>query len=144
MHLGILAASIVFCASADASPPGQDTNPCARMNYEHKNMIDPHPLRVSKVQGFVKDIENFSVSAGCVGVFSKDQSKLIAAVQIRSDGSFDLLGIPTGNYWLVVTVEGFCPANNQIIVAGHSLRKRTLLAIMRPTGIDACSWMQLK
>lgn len=123
----------------ETSPPG-----CSEMRYEHFNMVDYGPLRVSKIKGSVKDVQGWIVSAGCVGLFSEDAKVLVAWTAVAPDGSFEIPKVPSGNYKLIVTMLGFCTPNAKIRV-GHSFRNnRQLTVVMKPRGIDECSWIEAK
>ena len=122
----------------------QEEKPCSQMQYEHNNMVDYGPLRVSKVKGTVRDIGGVSIQKGCVGLFSKDDNRLVAWTNIASDGSFEIPKVRSGDYKLIISVQWFCAPNANIRV-GHSLRKKhSLVAIMKPRGIDDCSWIEAK
>jgi hypothetical protein len=102
------------------------------MRYEHNNMVDYGPLRVSKGAGFAKDIGEVIVSTGCAGVFSEDGKKLIAFATLADDGSFSIPRVPRGDYKLVVTSGFFCAANAKIRVDRGIRTKKKLIAVMNP------------
>ena len=60
------------------------------------------------------------------------------------NGRFELKGIPDGNYRLVIKYDAFCPANAKARIDRHASTKKTLIAHMRPGGIDTCSYLELK
>src|SRR6266705_2491977 len=98
---------------------------CSAIQYEHLNQIDPKPIKVPTARGVAIDETGAPVFRGCVGVFSEDHSRLVASTNIQADGSFSFPKLPAGNYVLVVTSLGFCPANNalQIHSGRHGKRK---------------------
>src|SRR5262249_9031759 len=96
----------------------------------------------TKPRGRVQDVQKTPISVGCVGVFSEGDEKLLASAPIAADGSFAISGVRDGSYRLVVAVTGFCAANAKITVGKGFRRKRNLIAIMKPRGIDECSWME--
>jgi hypothetical protein len=122
----------------------QKTPPCPQMEYEHHNMIDYGPPRVSAVRGSAKDFQGFVVSHVCVGVFSKGDHKLVAAAQADSEDLFEIRNIPNGKYLLIVASEGFCAANVPIILRHHSHGRKKLVATMKPSEVDVCSYVEWK
>jgi len=80
---------------------------CSQMEYENHNQINPRPLRLSGIQGAAEDDTGTKLWSGCVGVFSKDGSQLIATAKIQPDGSFMLSGLAKGEYVLVARARDF-------------------------------------
>jgi hypothetical protein len=113
---------------------------CQNMRYEHHNQIDPPPRHVGLVSGIVKDFQGFEVRGACVGIFSEAEQKLLISAEADDKGRFVISGLQPGRYRMVVSAEGLCAANGRIIVKGKS-KKNKLTVIMRPSGIDVCSWI---
>lgn len=113
---------------------------CQNMRYEHHNQIDPPPHRVGFISGVVKDIQGFEVRGACVGIFTEAEQNLLLATEADDKGRFAISGLQPGTYRMVVAAEGFCAANARLIVKGKS-KKNKLNVVMRPSEIDACSWI---
>ena len=122
----------------------QNPPPCSEMKYEHRNMIDYGPLRISVIRGSANDIQGFVVPNACVGVFSEMDHKLIATGEAGSDGVFEIRNVPNGRYRLIVACDSFCAANVSIILRNRSRGKKRLVAMMKPRGIDVCSFVEWK
>jgi protein-disulfide isomerase len=123
---------------------GQEHRPsCQGMQYEHRNQID-YTLRIAVVAGVAKDVQGSEIRGACVGIFAGKGDKLIAATETTEDGHFEIEGAPNGTYRLVVTAEGLCPANAIVILKNKSRKKKRLAAVMKPSGIDDCSWLELR
>lgn len=124
---------------------GQDTRPnCTDLTYESHNQIDYGPLRVSQIRGIAQDAQGVLIPGSCIGVFAKTDHKPIAVTETDENGHFELSGIPDGNYRLVIKYDAFCPANAKVRIDRHVRTKKTLIARMRPSGIDTCSYVELK
>ena len=113
---------------------------CQNMRYEHHNQIDPPPRHVGSVSGIVKDFQGFEVRGACIGIFSDAEQKLLVSTEADDKGGFAISRLQPGAYRMVVAAEGFCAANARIIVKGKS-KEHKLTVIMRPSGIDVCSWI---
>ena len=129
----------VFSLCAQEKPES-----CKTMEYEHRNMIDYGPLRISRIHGITKDAHGMALGSGCVGVFSKDGKRLISATNIRSDGTFDIPKIAKGDYILVVKIDLLCPANAKVKLGSGIRSKSNLIAVIKPSGLDECSWIEAK
>ncbi len=139
IFLGLLTASGSFSIFAQ-----ENSVSCSQMEYENHNQINPKVVHLSGIQGIAVDETGTKLWDGCVGVFSKDGSQLIAITKIRSDGSFTLSKLARGEYILVVKSPGFCPANNAVKIGSKIRSKRNLIARRRPSAIDVCSWIESK
>lgn len=133
--------ALIGCHSVRAQQPQLD---CASMEYEHHNLIDYGPLRVMAVTGTVKIFDGYPARGACVGLFAESKQKLLAAAKADEQGRFQIAGIRNGTYWLVVMAEGLCAANVRIVVTNKSHESKTLAAVMKPRGIDVCSYIELK
>ena len=122
----------------------QSAPPCSEMKYEHHNMIDYGPLRVSVIRGSVMDFQGVAVPNACVGIFSDTDQKLIATGKVDSEGLFEIPSIPSGKYRLIVAYDGFCAANVSIVLKNRLCGKKKLLAIMKPGEVDVCSYVEWK
>ncbi len=136
-------AVIVFVLVSSPLYGQQPPSTCQNMPYEHHNQVD-YTLRVSSVVGVAKDVQGFEVKGACVGIFTENGQKLLAAKETSVDGRFEIEGLPNGRYRLVVTTRVLCAANAAIILKNKSRRGKSLVAVMKPSGIDACSWIELK
>jgi hypothetical protein len=143
MRRGI-AVAMCWLASGFLIATEKNRPACNSLSYEDRNQTDYGPLLVAKVRGVAKDAEGVVIPKACIGIFSEVGHKLIATIQTRDSGQFELPGIPDGSYRLVVKYEGFSPANAKIQIAEHSQSKRSLTVQMRPVGIDARSFVELK
>src|SRR4029077_14474219 len=88
---------------------------CQNMLYEHYNQVD-YTIRVGSVSGVVKDIQGFEIRGACVGIFTVNDNKLVVLKGTDADGHFDIDGLPSGRYRLVVSANGLCAANAVIIL----------------------------
>jgi hypothetical protein len=113
------------------------------MPYENHNQIDYGPLRIGSLEGTVKDIQGVEIRGACIGVFTETDRRLLVTTQSDDTGHFNIAGLPNGDYRLVISADGLCAANVRIVFKNGSRRKQRLVTKMRPTGIDACSWIEL-
>jgi hypothetical protein len=127
---------------ATAVQAGQTT--CADLTYESRNQIDYGPLRVSVISGIAQDAEGGRIPDVCVGVFTEKEHRLVAMAHSDESGRFELKAVPVGKYRLVAKYEGFCPANARLRIGRLARRKKLLTVQVRPTGIDTCSYIELK
>jgi hypothetical protein len=114
-----------------------------RDENEHYNQVDC-TLRVPSAQGEVKRLDGFSVSQGCVGVFTESGEKLLQTFHLHSEGRFEIGGLMNGKYRLVITAPSFCAANAKIVLKNKHGGKKQLSATMKPRGIDDCSYVEVK
>ncbi len=140
----IIFLSFLFLATTPSLWALQNGLPCGDMKYERHNMVDYGPLRISIIQGIANDVQGCAIPHACVGVFSEADFKLVASGQTDSEGHFKIQDVPDGKYRLVVTSEGFCAANAPIILRRRPHAKEKLVAIMKPRGIDVCSYIEWK
>jgi hypothetical protein len=101
-------------------------------------------LKLSSLRGVVRDMNGVEIPGACVGVFTELEHRPVGAICAEADGKFNLQGIKDGSYRLVVKVDGFCAANSLIVLRSGTHQVGSLLAKMRPQGIDTCSWIELK
>ena len=132
-----------FISAGSAEAQGNSAV-CSKMPYEHNNMVDYGPLKINRIKGNVEDVGGHVVSTGCVGVFSANAKELVASAEIASDGSFEIPGVKGGDYNLVVSLNGFCAANARIRLGRGFRTKGSLIAKMKPRGVDSCSWIETK
>jgi hypothetical protein len=140
----IIVLTLLFIATTPSLWALPNGLPCGQMKYEHHNMIDYGPLRISIVQGIAKDIQGFVIPDACVGVFSEADFKIVASGQTDSEGHFKIQNVPDGKYRLVITSDGFCAANAPVVLKSRSRAKKKLVVTMKPSGIDVCSFVELK
>ena len=143
----IVRLSLLLFFSTPASHPlwaQQSSSRCGDMKYKHHNMVDYSPLRISAIRGTAKDVEGFAVWNACIGICSESDLKTVATGEADSDGRFEIRNIPNGKYILVVSREGFCAANVPITLKNRSRGKKKLVAIMKPSAVDTCSFVEWK
>ncbi len=116
---------------------------CKDLSYTNRNQTDYGPLRVPAVRGVAQDAQGVAIPRACVGVFTESDHKLIAATETDDSGNFKLKDIKAGEYRLVVTYEGFSPANAKVRI-GHSRGTKVLCVQMRPAGLDSGSFVEAK
>ena len=119
-------------------------SPCAGMAYENRNQTDYGPLKVASVSGTAKDAQGVIVPGVCVGIFTPNDHKLVMATQTDSEGRFEFRGVSRGEYRLIAKCEGFCSGNAKIRVDPGSRSKKRLGLLVRPAGLDTCSYFELK
>lgn len=123
----------------------QESGPaCSAMGYENRNQTDYGPIKLTTVSGIAKDAEGVIVPGVCVGIFTPTGDRLIKATETDSEGRFEIRGVPNGDYRLVARCEGFCSANAKIRVHTGSRAKKRLHLVIRPAGLDTCSYFELK
>jgi len=132
-----LLAQSVLCAQ-------QNPSHCNEMQYEHHNMVDYGPLRISIARGVTKDFQGFVVPHACVGIFSETNQAVIATAQADTGGQFEIRNIPDGKYRLVVASEGLCTANVLVILKNQARGKKRLVVTMKPSSVDVCSYVEWK
>jgi hypothetical protein len=116
------------------------------MLYQHQNQIDPKAIELGQVRGTGLDPTGVAIPRLCIGIFSEPEHKLLRFVQGDNNGVFalDTNGLPNGDYRLVVQAIGFCPANAIIRINSRSHGKRSLVAQMRLSAIDTCSFIEIR
>jgi hypothetical protein len=138
-----LIAIIFILIGCDSIRAQQARSDCASMEYANHNQID-YLLRVTSIQGTVKVSDEAAAGGACIGVFAESDRKLLATVKANERGSFQIAGIENGTYRLVVTADGLCVANAKIVVTTQPRVRKKLIAVMKPRGIDVCSYIELK
>ncbi|MFN7934015.1 MAG: carboxypeptidase-like regulatory domain-containing protein [Bryobacteraceae bacterium] len=118
--------------------------PCAGMVYENRSQTDYGPLRLASIRGTAKDSKGVRVPGVCIGIFTPKDHNLIMATQTDREGSFEFRGVANGEYRLVAKCEGFCSGNAKIRVDPSSRSKKRLDLLIRPSGLDSCSYFELK
>jgi hypothetical protein len=109
--------------------------------YENHNQVDYGPLKVSRVQGVVKDPSGYLIPHSHVLLFAEGNHKLLAKCETDEKGGFDLGEMKPGRYRLVVKVPGLCSAN--VPIARERGNNRKLVIRMKARGIDSCSYGEL-
>ncbi len=132
------------CFAQHASDSGQ----CSPV-YEDHNQIDYGPLKVQVVEGTtiieVGGTHQPGVAGACFVLFTEGDHKLVASAKADSNGRFELKDVMQGRYRLVARAEGLCTANIPLEVVKHSSRtRREILVHFCPSGIDTCSYGDLK
>jgi len=80
----------------------------------------------------------------CVGIFAPIDHRLVMATQTNGEGRFEFKGVSKGGYRLVAKCEGFCSGNATIRVDPGSRSKKRLDLLIRPAGLDTCSYFELR
>lgn len=140
---------LAFLTCLFLTPPAslraqQSGSPCEDMKYEHHNMVDYGPLRISNLWGTTKDADGFTVPNACIGVFNESDHRTVATGQADSEGHFEIRNVPNGKYRLVVASDGFCAANAPVILRKRSRGKKKLVVTLKPSAVDVCSFMEWK
>jgi hypothetical protein len=114
----------------------------SQAGYENHNMVDYGPLMLTSViQGRAVDFDRVAVPGTCVFVYTENDHQLVTSTQVGGHGSFKLL-LKHGVYRVVVKASPFCAANIPIHVV--QLGHKTLVAHLKPAGIDSCSYGDYK
>jgi Carboxypeptidase regulatory-like domain len=138
------ACAVLCCLTFAFGAAGQgSTTVCKDLSYQDRNQTDYGPLRVAVVRGSTKDSLGGAIPKACVGVFTETDHKLIAATETDDNGHFELKDIRAGDYRLVAKYEGFSPANAKLRIE-RSRNKKVLAVQMRPAGLDAGSFVELR
>jgi len=118
----------------------------APMPYQNRNQIDYDPLVVRVIAGTVSDSHG-SIPNARIGLFSEPGHQLVTEIRADDNGTFRT-DAPSGEYRLVVAVDGLCPANAKIRVAawprGGLFRSRQLRVRLTVGSIDSCSWIEYR
>jgi hypothetical protein len=133
---------VLACAPQVSAQTGE-TAACGGIAYADKNMID-YKVAVSSAKGIVRDFQQVSIPGACVGIFSEPGHKLLGFVQTNGDGAFQFTGLRDGIYRLVIRYDSFCPANAILQIKNRSRKRRSLIVVMKVSGIDDCSYVTLK
>ncbi len=139
MNLFRIACCVAFASLACAQEPF-----CKEMSYENHNQVDYGPLKVSAVKGIVQDKSGTPIPQATVIVFTEPDHSVVLSACTRADGHFELNGVKPGDYRLVVKYDSLCAANAKIRIGRAVGSKNSLVAKMRPAGIDDCSWIEAK
>jgi len=138
--------TLLICAThllIVASCFSQTDKPCdSTTKFVDKNMVD-YALDVKQVRGSIADPAGAPVPKDCVAVFALDRSTLLRTTEASQDCTFELTGLKSGDYWLVVQdpQRVFCPATARLKVR-NSARKVTISVHMQRAGIDRCSYCE--
>jgi hypothetical protein len=137
----IILTALVF-AALQAIVCGQaETNCPRRMEYAHRNQVDPPVLTLNVVQGRTIDNRSDAVPEVCVALFTEKSHRFVAQVSVNSHGNFKFGAVPPGRYRLVARVpryDYFCPVNARILIHRSRDRTRLVLHMVLPA-IDVCS-----
>jgi hypothetical protein len=106
--------------------------------YEHHNMVDYGPLKLSSnIHGSAIDPSAVAVSGACVFVFTEKEHQLVSTMQADADGKFTLV-LKNGRYRIVVKASPLCAANIPVrILQGGN---KNLVAHMKRAGMDSRSY----
>jgi Carboxypeptidase regulatory-like domain len=108
--------------------------------YVNKNPTEPKLIKVSAVDGIVRDPEKITFPNASILLFAEQGHALIETVKSDGKGHFAFGKIPPGHYRVVAKVDGLCPANIPIEVETSVIAHRKIEFVMQPQGIDICSY----
>jgi hypothetical protein len=140
----LLASVLVLVALGCPAVAQEPKSPCGGMTYENRNQTDYGPVKVATVRGTAKDAQGVMVPGVCVGIFTPTDHRLVIATQTDAEGRFEFRGVSKGEYRLVAKCEGFCSGNAKIRVDPGSRSKKRLDLLVRPAGLDTCSYFVLR
>ena len=143
MRSAILAATCALVFGVALFAQASDEQ-CDRLSYEDHNQIGYGALHANHVSGIVQDASGVAIPMACVGIFTESDHKLVAAARTNDNGLFELDNVRRGNYRLVVKYDGLCAANARLRIVRRWRDSRHLVVVMRPGGIDTCSYVELR
>ncbi len=114
-----------------------------QIEYTDMNQIDYGPLALSSKGGIAMDPDGVLVPGVCVGLFKEKDHQLIASEKTNDAGHFEFSGVPTGEYRLVTSADGFPPANAKVRIASGFDHKPLIIHLI-PGAIDTTSYVDLK
>jgi hypothetical protein len=117
---------------------------CKDVPYAFRNPLDPKPLELNNLEGVVKDSRDALLVEMCVNLYFEDGTRLIASTKSDDKGRFKFDPKLKGDYRLVAQGLGLCPANRQIHLLGKNGSSKRVVALMRPGGIDECSYIDVR
>lgn len=151
--ISVALASLGLAAPAQQKPEPCETSP----KYESRNQVDPRPLSISTVSGRViveagetrgAAGEGGSVAGACLGLFTEEGHRLVAAAVADDAGRFTFGTVTPGYYRLVVRAGPLCVANVPLRVVrnrhGAGGKTRQVVVHMRAAGYDICSYGDYK
>jgi len=136
----ILPSALCLLFLACAAHPATAQAPDANSAYVNKNPTEPKPIKVSAVDGTVRDPGKMTFPNATLLLFAEQGHALIETVKSDGNGHFAFGKIPPGHYRVVAKVEGLCPANIPIEVENSVIAHRKIEFVMQPQGIDICSY----
>jgi hypothetical protein len=129
---------LMFLSWGAHAAPAQ--TPDANSAYVDKNPTEPKLIKVSAVDGVVRDPEKITFPNASILLFAEQGHALIETVKSDGRGHFAFGKIPPGHYRVVAKVAGLCPANIAIEVETSVIAHRKIEIVMQPQGIDICSY----
>jgi len=134
----LLALSGMYLCSAAHPTLAQAPGPNSA--YVNKNPTEPKSIKVSAVDGIVRDPEKITFPNATILLFAEPDHALVATAKSDGKGHFAFGKIPPGHYRVVAKVEGLCPANIPIELESSVIAHRKIEIVMQPQGIDICSY----
>lgn len=136
--LSIVVLLVLAASASQAQEPAGKCTP----TYQNHNMIDYGPLVLRSLSGHAIDPSSVQVPGGCIGLFTNDGHRLVAAAETDPDGNFNFPAVAPGKYRLVAQCYGFCVANVplKIVRWPRGGRHRVLVLHMKVGGVDSCSY----
>jgi hypothetical protein len=107
-------------------------------------MID-YTVSVTHIRGSITGPAGAAVPKDGVAVFAADRATLLRTVEASKDGTFDVKGLKSGDYWLVIQdpQRVFCPATVRVNLR-KSAGKKEIAVHMQGAGTDRCSYCEAR
>lgn len=130
---------------------GQGPVRCPKsLEYVNRNQVDPGRSTLRVIAGRVvaevgQPARRVGPIPACLGLFTENDHRLVASAVADEEGRFKFKSIQPGFYRLVVRdpQNAFCVANMPLRVIASG-RGKLLVIHMRPSGIDDCSYGDVK
>ena len=133
--------AVVFLALTASACRAQEPAGKCSPAYQNSNNIDYGPLVFRNLSGYDIDPASVRMAGGCIGLFTEEDHRLVAATAADQDGHFSFAAVVPGRYRLVVDFRGYCAANVplRIVRWPRGGWHRKLVVHMSVGHIDACS-----
>jgi hypothetical protein len=132
--------AVVFLALTVSVCQAQESTEKCTPTYQNHNVVDYGPLVFRSLSGRAIDPNSAGI-AGCIGLFSEDGHRLVAATNTDQGGHFAFPAIAPGRYRLVARCDGLCIANVPVrVVRWPHGSHRKLVLHMQPGAVDGCSF----
>jgi hypothetical protein len=133
--------AVVFLALTASACRAQEPAGKCSPAYQNNNNIDYGPLVFRNLSGYDIDPASVRMAGGCIGLFTEEDHRLVAATTADQDGNFLFAAVVPGRYRLVVDFRGYCAANVplRIVRWPRGGWGRKLVVHMNVGHIDTCS-----
>jgi Sel1 repeat len=116
-----------------------------QIKYVNHNQVDPRPILLSAMQGQAVDWQAaHSVPGTGLALFTEADHKLVAVTVADDQGLFSFPNVKPESYRLVAVYYPLCTANVPVRITSGRKTGREVVVHMRPEGLDACSWGDLR